>query len=130
MALTVKVQLGIVSNFITRVKLQSCNTLCATCTDLAGYTDVQVSAFQPSGLIISTIPDNTVSIKVLALDSSCSTTSQCIPITAVGATTTTTSTTTTTTTFTPSVSYCLGYSLEDCCAAKNDYDTNCFGPPQ
>ena len=44
-------------------------------------------------------------------------------------TTTTTSTTTTTTTFTPSVSYCMGYALEDCCAAKSDYDINCAGPP-
>jgi hypothetical protein len=133
MALTVRVQLGTVGPSITRVKLQSCNSACAICTDLAGYTDVPVGSFQPSGLVISTVPDGTVSIKAIALDSACSTTSQCLTITSVapGTTTTTTTTTSTTTTTTtiPSVSYCMGYSLEDCCAAKSDYDTNCAGPP-
>jgi hypothetical protein len=78
MALTVKVQLGIVGSSVTRVKLQSCNSACATCTDLAGYTDVPVSSFQPLGLIITNVPDGTVSIKAIALDAACPNTSQCM----------------------------------------------------
>lgn len=60
---------------------------------------------------------------------STTTTTTTVPPTTTTTTTTTTSTTTTTTTFIPSVIYCMGYSLGDCCVAKNDYDINCAGPP-
>jgi hypothetical protein len=209
MAIEVNIQLGTVGTSITRVKLQSCNSDCVSCTDLSGYEDVLVSTFQPSGRVITTIPDGTVSIKVIALDAACPSTSQCIALpgtglfndftsdpevnaseacsgfffnpdptvgnasTFCGSTTltnpsygqfatgtyyisygvqyvqvsitngnntatvisscvscpTTTTSTTTTTTTQPSNSFCLGYGIEDCCAAKNDYDTNCAGPP-
>ena len=209
MAIEANIQLGTVGTSVTRVKLQSCNSDCVSCTDLSGYEDVLVSSFQPSGRVITTIPDGTLFIKVIALDAVCPSTSQCIalpttgifndytsdpeatpseactsilfnPDTTVGnassfctSTTltnpvfaqppagtfyvayngnyvqvtltegnstatvvgtcstcpTTTTSTTTTTTRVPSISYCLGYALEDCCVAKNDYDTNCAGPP-
>jgi hypothetical protein len=139
MAITARVSLGTVGASITRVKLQTCTgSNCTTCTDLAGFTDVLVTAFQPSGLTISTIPDGTLSINVLALDSACSTTTQCIPITFIDqttttttttstSTTTTTSTTTSTTTQQPSVQYCMGYDASNCCVARDDFFANC-GP--
>lgn len=209
MAIEAKIQLGTVGSSVTRVKLQYCNSDCVSCTDLTGYEDVLVSTFQPSGRAITTIPDGTIAIKVIALDAVCPSTSQCIALPTTGTfndytsdpettsseactsilfnpdptvgnassfcTSTTltnpaygqfstgtyyiayngnyvqvsltngnntvtvtsacsscpvtTTTTTTTTTVQPSNSFCLGYALEDCCAAKADYDTNCAGPP-
>lgn len=127
MPLTVRVALGTVGGSITRVKLQTCTGAdCTTCTDLSGYTDVPVSTFGPSGITISTIPDNALSVKVLALDTACSTTTQCLPIVFINQTTTT-STTSTTTTFQQSVQYCMGFALGDCCTAQADYYNNC-GP--
>lgn len=209
MAIQANINLGTVGSSVTRVKLQYCNSDCVSCTDLAGFEDVLVSTFQPSGRAITTIPDGTIAIKVIALDAVCPSTSQCIALPTTGvfnditsdaeptpslacsdpqlndeptvgnassfctsttlsnsvfssqatgtyyiayngnyvqvsitngnstATVTsactscpvTTTTTTTTTTVQPSNSFCLGYALEDCCAAKADYDTNCAGPP-
>ena len=133
MAITARVSLGTVGGSITRVKLQTCTGIsCTTCTDLSGFTDVLVTAFLPSGLTITTIPDGTLSIKVLALDAACSTTTQCIPITFIDQTTTTTTTTTTTsttstsTTQQPSIQYCMGYDISNCCLAEEDYFGNCL----
>lgn len=76
MPFVASIDLGVVGDDITSVKLYACtNNECNSCTELTGYTEVLVSNFPMN---VDNIPEGTISIKAESIGR-CNV-SQCIPI--------------------------------------------------